>query len=99
MLKDNYFLKENFDSIKNKSLEGCPSALVWLPEKSDIWKTYGSKIDCPQKLHMGRRKAWSLSEVALAHSSAVTLHCAVFSPDGMHIVLPLGITLHRYGME
>jgi hypothetical protein len=32
------FLKENSELIKNKSLEGCPSALAWLPEQSAIWK-------------------------------------------------------------
>ncbi|KAF8815108.1 hypothetical protein BYT27DRAFT_7334103 [Phlegmacium glaucopus] len=78
------FLKENYDFIKNNSLEGCPSALVWLPEKSDIWKTYGSGMDCPWKLCFGRRKAWSLTEAVLRHSAKVK--SAVFSPDGIHIV-------------
>jgi len=51
------FLKEKFDFIKINSLEGCPSALAWLPEKSEIWTTYGSKMDCPWKLCWGRRKS------------------------------------------
>ncbi|KAF8816507.1 WD40 repeat-like protein [Phlegmacium glaucopus] len=79
------FLKENFEFIKTNSLEGCPSALIWLPEKSDIWKTYGSRMDCPWKLHWGRRKAWRECEAKLkGHSGWV--RSAVFSPDGMHIV-------------
>ena len=78
------FLKENFEFIKNNSLEGCPAALTWLPENSDIWKIYGSRIDCPWKLIGGRRKAWSMCEAVLRHSG--TVRSAVFSPDGMHIV-------------
>ncbi|KAF8800342.1 hypothetical protein BYT27DRAFT_7148666, partial [Phlegmacium glaucopus] len=82
------FLKENFDFIKNNSIEGCPSVLAWLPERSDIWKIYGSRIDCPWKLCLGRRTAWNLSEACEAelkgHSNFVI--SAVFSPDGMHIV-------------
>jgi hypothetical protein len=49
------FLKENFESIKNNSLEGCPAALTWLPENSDIWKTYGHRINCPWKLIRGKK--------------------------------------------
>ena len=78
------FLKENFEFIKNNSLEGCPAALTWLPENSDIWKTYGSRIDCPWKLIGGRRKGWSMCEAILRHPDVV--RSAVFSPDGMHIV-------------
>ncbi|KAF8809961.1 hypothetical protein BYT27DRAFT_7337039 [Phlegmacium glaucopus] len=78
------FLKENFECIKDNSLEGCPSALVWLPENSDIWKIYGNRMDCPWELCLGRRKTWSPSEVILRHSQSV--NSAVFSPDGMHIV-------------
>ena len=78
------FLKENFALIKKQSLEGCPSALGWLPEDSDIWKTYGSRMHCPWHLSLGRRKSWSMSEAVLRHSSSV--NCAVFSPDGQHIV-------------
>ena len=78
------FLKENFDFIKNNSLEGCPSALAWLPENSEIWTTYGSRMDCPWKLCWGRRKSWSLCEAVLHHSGYV--NSAAFSRDGMHIV-------------
>ncbi|KAF8804277.1 hypothetical protein BYT27DRAFT_7340295, partial [Phlegmacium glaucopus] len=78
------FLKENFYFIKRNSLEGCPSALAWLPEKSDIWKTYGSRIECQWKLCVGRRNAWSLSEAVLEHPDYV--NSVVFSPDGRHIV-------------
>ena len=78
------FLKENFDFIKHTSLEGCPSALVWLPEESEIWKTYGSRMECPWKLCLGKRKKWSLAEAVLRHSNFV--YSAVFSPDGRHIV-------------
>ena len=78
------FLKENYDLIKNQSLEGCPSALVWLPESSDIWKTYGSRVHSPWQLCLGRRKAWSMSELVLSHSESIIT--AVFSPDGMHVV-------------
>ncbi|KAF8797378.1 WD40 repeat-like protein, partial [Phlegmacium glaucopus] len=78
------FLKENFGFIKRNSLEGCPSALAWLPEKSDIWRTYGSRMACQWKLCVGRRKEWSQSEAVLRHSNGV--NSAVFSPDGMHIV-------------
>jgi hypothetical protein len=52
------FLKENFDLIKKQSLEGCPSALAWLPESSDIWNTYGSRMHSPWWLCLGRRKAF-----------------------------------------
>ena len=79
------FLKENFDFIKNNSLEGCPSALVWLPENSEIWTTYGSRMHCPWKLCWGRRKSWSQCEAVLHHSREV--NSAVFSPNGMHIVV------------
>ncbi|KAF8813538.1 hypothetical protein BYT27DRAFT_7335127 [Phlegmacium glaucopus] len=79
-----WFLKEHFNFIKINSLEGCPSALAFLPENSDIWKTYGSRMDCPCKLSLGRRKSWNLSEAVLRHSEKVNF--AVFSPDGMHIV-------------
>src|SRR5271170_2348166 len=82
------FLKENFDFIKNNSLEGCPSALVWLPEESEIWKRYGSRMECPWKLCLGRRKGWSLAEAVLGHSSHV--NSAIFSPDGRHIVSASG---------
>ena len=75
------FLKEKFDLIKKQSLEGCPSALAWLPENSDIWKTYGSRMHSPWQLCLGRRKAWSMSEAVLRHSNS-----AVFSPDSRHIV-------------
>ena len=82
------FLKESFDFIKNNSLEGCPSALAWLPEKSDIWKRYGSRMECPWKLCVGRRKEWSMTEAVLRHSDCV--NSAVFSPDGRHIVSASG---------
>ena len=65
MIDAENFLKENFDFIKHKSLEECPSALVWLPEESEIWKTYGSRMECPWKLHLGRRKGWSLAAEAV----------------------------------
>ena len=78
------FLKENFDLIKNQSLEGCPSALAWLPENSDIRKTYGSRMHSPWQLCLGRRKAWSMSEAVLRHSDVV--NSVAFSPDGLHIV-------------
>jgi len=78
------FLKENFDFIKNNSLEGCPSALAWLPENSEIWTVYGSRVDCPWKLCWERRKSWSQCEAILHHSGVVM--SALFSPDGMHIV-------------
>ena len=78
------FLKENFDLIKKQSLEGCPSALAWLPENSDIWKTYGSRVHSPWWLCLGRRKTSSMSEVVLSHSEPIRI--AVFSPDGMHVV-------------
>ena len=78
------FLKESFEFIKNNSLEGCPAALAWLPEKSEIWKTYGSRMECPWKLCWGRRKAWSPAEAVLRHSSIV--NSASFSADGMYIV-------------
>jgi len=54
------FLKENFSFIKSKSLEGCPSASIWLPDKSDIWKTYRSRIDCPWRLSFGKEKSMEL---------------------------------------
>ncbi|KAF8805798.1 WD40 repeat-like protein, partial [Phlegmacium glaucopus] len=82
------FLKENFDFIKRNSLEGCSSALAWLPEKSSIWKTYGSRMECQWKLCVGRRKAWSLSEAVLRHSDGV--NSAAFSADGRHIVSASG---------
>ena len=78
------FLKENFDFIKNQSLEGCPSALAWLPKDSEIWKTYGSRRECPWKLCLGRRKAWGLAEAVLRHPEEV--NSAIFSPDGRNIV-------------
>ena len=78
------FLKENFDFIKGNSLEGCPSALAWLPEKSEIWKTYGSRMECPWKLCLGKRKAWSLAEAVLRHSRQV--NSAIFSSDSKYIV-------------
>ena len=78
------FLKENFDFIKSNSLEGCPSALACLPEQSEIWKTYGSRTECPWKLCLGRRKAWGLAEAVLRHSEQV--NSAIFSPDGKYIV-------------
>ena len=63
------FLKEIFDLIKSNSIEGCPSMLAWLPEKSHIWKIYGIRImDCPWKLLIGRRTTWSQLEVVLRHS-------------------------------
>ena len=78
------FLKENFDFIKHSSLEGCPSALIWLPEESEIWKTYGSRMKCQWKLCLGKRKKWSLAEAVLRHLDQVK--SAVFSPDGRHII-------------
>ena len=78
------FLKENFDFIKNNSIEGCPSVLAWLPERSHIWKTYGNRMDCQWKFLLGRRTTWNQLEVVLRHSSS--FRSAVFSPDGMHIV-------------
>ena len=78
------FLKENFDFIKNNSLEGCPLALVWLPEESEIWKRYGSRMECSWRLCLGRIKIWSLAEAMLGHSDCVNF--AIFSPDGRHIV-------------
>ena len=72
------FLKENFDLIKSNSIEGCPSMLAWLPEKSHIWKTYGTRMDCPWKLLIGRRTTWSQLEVVLRHSDNV--NSAMFSP-------------------
>ena len=78
------FLKENFDFIKSNSLEGCPSALAWLPEESEIWKTYGRRMECPWKLCLGRRKAWNLAEAVLRHSEQV--NSAIFTPDGRYIV-------------
>src|SRR5271156_4954308 len=78
------FLKESFDFIKNNSLEGCPAALAWLPEKLDIWKTYGRRVECPWKLYCGRRKAWGPCEAVLRHSSSV--NSVVFSTDDMHVV-------------
>ena len=78
------FLKENFDLIKKQSLEGCPSALAWLPESSDIRKTYGSRMHSPWRLCLGRRKAWGMSEAVLRHSHHV--NSVVFSPDGRLIV-------------
>ena len=47
------FLKEKFDLIKTQSLEGCPSALAWLPQSSDIWKTYGGRVYSPWQLCLG----------------------------------------------
>ena len=88
MLDAKRFLKENFEFIKKNSLEGCPAALTWLPENSDISKIYGSRVDCPWKLVGGRRKAWRMCEAVLRHSSVV--NSAVFSPDGMHIVSASG---------
>ena len=79
-----HFLKFFFDIIKKTSLEGCPAVLAWLPENSDIWKTYGSKMGCSWKLCLGRRKQWSLCETVLKHSSYV--NSAVFSFDGVHVV-------------
>ena len=79
-----HFLKESFDFIGKNSLEGCTSALTWLPENLDIWNTYGSKMDCVWKLSLGRRKQWSVCEMVLKHPSAI--YSAVFSYDGMHIV-------------
>ena len=60
-----HFLKERFDFVKKTSLEGCPSALIWLPENSDIWKTYGSRMNCVWMLSLGRRRQWSLCEMVL----------------------------------
>ena len=84
MIDAERFLKENFDFIKKKSLEGCPSALAWLPEESEIWKIYGSRRECPWKLSLGRRKAWGLAEAVLRHSEKI--YSAIFSPDGRYIV-------------
>ena len=78
------FLKESFDFIRKNSLEGCPSALTWLPKISDIWETYGSKVDCVWKLSLGRRKQWNLGEMVLKHPNSI--YSAVFSYDDMHIV-------------
>ena len=78
------FLKENFDFIKSNSLEGCPSALAWLPEESDIWKIYGSRMEYSWKLCLGRRKAWSLAEAVLRHSEHV--NSTIFSSDGRYVV-------------
>ena len=83
-----WFLKESFDFIKNNSLEGCPSALAWLPEKSDIWKRYGSRMECPWRLCVGRKEEWSMTEAVLRHSDCV--NSAVFSPDSRHIVSASG---------
>ena len=88
MIDGERFLKENFDFIKNKSLEGCPLALVWLPEESEIWKRYGSSMECSWRLCLGRRKGWSLAEAVLGHSDYVNF--AIFSPDGRHIVSASG---------
>ena len=76
------FLKEIFDFIKSNSIEGCPSVLAWLPEKSYIWKTYASRMDCPWRLILGRRTTWNQLEVVLRDSRGPP----VFSPDGMYIV-------------
>ena len=78
------FLKENFELIKKQSLEGCPSALAWLPESSDIWKTYGKKVHSPWQLCLGRRKSWSMFEAILQHSDSV--NSVAFSLDGRHII-------------
>ena len=78
------FLKENFDFIKNNSIEGCPSILVWLPEKSYIQKTYGNRMDCPWKLLLGKRTTWNQLEVVLRLSYRFI--SAVFSPDSMYIL-------------
>ena len=84
MIDAENFLKKNFDFIKHDSLEGCPSALVWLSEESEIWKTYGSRMECSWKLCLGRRKGWNSTEAVLRHSSWV--NSAIFSPDARHIV-------------
>ena len=84
MVDSVYFLKENFGFIKTNSLEGCPSALAWLPEKSEIWEKYGNRMKCPWKVSMGRRKKWRMCEAVLNHSDLVC--SAVFSPDGKYIV-------------
>ena len=84
MIDAEMFLEETFDFIKNNSLDGCPSALLWLPGESEIWKTYGSRMECPWKLCFGRRKGWSLAEAVLGHSDGV--NSAIFSSDGRHIV-------------
>ena len=84
MVDAEMFLKENFDFIKSNSIEGCPSVLAWLPEKSYIWKTYGSKMDCPWKLLLGRRTTWNQLEVILRHPEG--FKTSAFSPDSMYIV-------------
>ena len=89
------FLTENFDFIKNNSIEGCPSLLVWLPERSHIRKTYGNMMDCPWKLLLGRRSTWNRLEVVLRHSEG--FESAVFSPnlcETRTVVIDNGISMN-----
>ena len=69
--------------MKNNSIEGCPSVLTWLPEKSYIWKTYGNRMGCLWKLIIGRRSTWNQLEIILKHPD---LEFLVFSPDSIHIM-------------
>ena len=86
MIDAEKFLEENFDFIKHDSLEGCSSAFVWLPEESEIQKTYGSRMECPWKLCLGRRKGWSSNEDGQGQWHQGWVNSIVFSPDGRHIV-------------
>jgi WD40 repeat protein len=79
------FITENFELLSQHCLETYHSALVWLPEQSQIYSKYAGQKDSPWKILCGRSKTWGSCETVLeGHLDGVT--DVTFSFDSSHIV-------------
>ncbi|PPQ81031.1 hypothetical protein CVT25_014426 [Psilocybe cyanescens] len=77
-------LQMSFEAVQKHCMEIYQSALVWLPKKSVIRKTYAKEACRVPKVFLGLFDSWGPTELVLQNGSSV--HSVAFSQDGSQVV-------------
>jgi len=74
----------NFEAVQKHSMEIYQSALVWIPKKSLIRKTYVADVSRVPKVVLGLSDSWGHAELIMQNRSRV--RSVGFSQDGSRVV-------------
>ncbi|KAF5321442.1 hypothetical protein D9619_000082 [Psilocybe cf. subviscida] len=77
-------LQMNFDAIQNHSMEIYQSALVWIPKKSLLRRTYHAQIPNVPSVGCGLPDLWGATELVIQAHSRV--YSVAWSPNGSQII-------------
>ena len=79
------FIQMNFEIVQKHCMEIYQSALVWIPKKSLIRKTYDANVHKVPKVS-GLPNLWGATELVMLNGLGSMVTCVAYSQDGNRVV-------------